>query len=177
MNERDYYLKKARRTNAEADWQLYRHSRNSVTYTIGQPKDFWKNIKRFYPTKQKSHDLPPMMKVNGKRTLDKTSIANSTIGLSLQNQTISLRNRVWKTFDNRRIGKLNNVTSTFHFKPTNPRLIEKLLRSLKISKATGPDNIPALILKDTELAVPLCYLINISMDTGNLNEKNNEKKS
>jgi len=23
MNERDYYLKKARRTNAEADWQLY----------------------------------------------------------------------------------------------------------------------------------------------------------
>jgi len=49
------------------------------------------------------------VKVNGKRTLDKTSIANSTIGLSLQNQTISLRNRVWKAFDNRRIGKYRKV--------------------------------------------------------------------
>ena len=74
INDKDHYLKVARRANDKADWQLYRKSRNYVAYAIRKskanycknlltetshkPKDFWKNIKKFFPNKQKS-DLPP----------------------------------------------------------------------------------------------------------------------
>jgi hypothetical protein len=39
---------------------------------------------------------------------------------------------------------------------------------LKISKASGPDNLPASLLKDAseELAMPLCMLINLSFQSG-----------
>ena len=39
-----------------------------LTETSHKPKDFWKSIKKFFPTKQKS-DLPPMMITDGKKRL------------------------------------------------------------------------------------------------------------
>ena len=58
--------------------------------------------------------------------------------------------------------------ATLRFKPSTPSSIEKLLKSLKTSKATGPDNIPGRMLRDAsrELAIPLCFLVNVSMSTG-----------
>ena len=66
---KDHYLKVARRRNSKADQKLYRKSRNYVTYAIRKskanycknlltktshkPKDFGKNIKKFFPNKQK----------------------------------------------------------------------------------------------------------------------------
>ena len=63
INERDYYLKTARQTNAESDWLSYCRARNFVTHTIRQlkacycrnllhetshqPRDFWKTLKSF----------------------------------------------------------------------------------------------------------------------------------
>ena len=38
INDRDHYLKVARRTNNKANWQLYRKSRNYVTYAIRKSK-------------------------------------------------------------------------------------------------------------------------------------------
>ena len=67
INDRDHYLKVAWRTNNKADWQLYHKGRHYVTYgckskanyckillteTSYKPKDFWKNIKKFLPTKK-----------------------------------------------------------------------------------------------------------------------------
>ena len=91
INDRDHYLKVATRWNRKADWKLYRKSRNYVTYAIRKskanycknlltetshkPKDFGKNIKTFFPTKQK-WDLPPIMIIDGKKTFDKQTIAN-----------------------------------------------------------------------------------------------------
>ena len=65
INDRDHYLKVARRTNNNADRQLYRSSRNYFTYAIckskanyyknlltetsHKSKQFWKNIKKFFP--------------------------------------------------------------------------------------------------------------------------------
>ena len=117
-NEDDHYLKVARRRNSKADLKLYRKSRNYVTYAIRKskanycknlltetshkPKDFGKNIKKFFPTKQKS-DLPPIMIIDGKKNFDKQTIANSfcmfltAIVTELQNQVISLQSGIWKS--------------------------------------------------------------------------------
>ena len=107
INDKDYYLKVARLTNDKADWQLYRKSRNYVTYAIPkskdnycknrltetshEPKDFWKNIKIFFPTKQKS-DLPPMMLIDGKKTFDKQTLLIPFVCFSPQSEA-SFRTR------------------------------------------------------------------------------------
>ena len=52
------------------------YCKNLLTETSNKPKDFWKNIKKFFPTEQKS-DLSPMMITDGKKTFDKPTIANS----------------------------------------------------------------------------------------------------
>ena len=140
INDRDHYLKVSRRTNNKADWQLYRKSRNYVTYAIRKskpnycknlltetshkPKDFWKNIKKFFLTRQKS-DLPPMMIIDDKKTFDKQIIANffcmffTTMGSKLQDQVISLQSRIWKSYENKNMINYMKVNSTFIFQPTN----------------------------------------------------------
>ena len=45
INDRDHYLTFARRTNSKAEWQLYRKSRNYVTYAIRKSKaNYCKNL-------------------------------------------------------------------------------------------------------------------------------------
>ena len=68
MNNRDYHLRKARRTKAEVDWSTYKRLRNRVnclintakqsynknllTENANDPKRFWKAIKSIFPTKE-----------------------------------------------------------------------------------------------------------------------------
>ena len=107
INDTDYYLKVTRLTNDKADWQLYRKSRNYVTYAIlkskdnycknlltetsHKRKDFWKNIKMFFRTKQKS-DLPPMMLIDGTKTFDKQTLLIPFVCFSPQSEA-SFRTR------------------------------------------------------------------------------------
>ena len=44
INDRDHYLKVARRTNNKADWQLYRKSRHYVTYGCKSKANYCKNL-------------------------------------------------------------------------------------------------------------------------------------
>ena len=45
INDRNHYLKVARRTNNKADWQLYHKSHNYVTYAIHKSKaNYCKNL-------------------------------------------------------------------------------------------------------------------------------------
>ena len=115
-----------------------------------------------------------MMTNDGKKTFDKQTIANSffeffaTIGSKLQDQVISLQSRISKSYENKNMRNYMKVNSTFIFQPTNRSSVEKWLKSVKTSKAAGPDNIPAHMIKDAykELAYPLCHLINESIKTG-----------
>ena len=62
------------------------------------------------------------------------------------------------------------TTSKFKFRLVNKVRVEKQLRLLKRSKATGPDNLPPEMLKDcsSELSEPLCHLINLPMISGTI---------
>ena len=114
------------------------------------------------------------MIIDGKKTFDKQTVANSfcmfltAIVTELQNQVISLQSGIWKSYVNKNILNYIKVNSTFIFQSTNQLLVEKLLKTVKTSKAAGPGNIPSRMIKDTykELAYPLSHLINESIKTG-----------
>eukprot|EP00794_Sanderia_malayensis_P000790 gene790-80_t len=90
--ERDFYLRKAKRTGLELDWSTYRRVRNKVTLMIRKskanhsrtifreniksPKEFWKKIKQIYPKENSSANVK-MFKIYEELAIDKQKISNS----------------------------------------------------------------------------------------------------
>ena len=92
----------------------------------------------------------------------------TTIGSKVQDQVISLQSRIWRSYENKKLNKNEKLYEGFFiFQPTKRSLVEKLLKSVKTSKAAGSENIPAHMIKDAykELAYSLCHLINESIKT------------
>ena len=87
MNERDYYLRKARKSGKELGWSAYRRLSNTATrlirnskanYTrtvlkgnIDRPRDFWNQIKRCFPTKTGSKISCKVFKIDGEEISEK----------------------------------------------------------------------------------------------------------
>ena len=190
MNTRDYYLRRAKRTNAEIDWSTYKRYRNIVTNAIrhakannirktfreniSSPKEFWKQMKKCYPAKEKVKPCKSFI-VNGSASEDKTKIADAfcsyfvNVGTKLSSTITSLSNLTWKIPDTLvRLLSINKNHVTFKFSPVNVRDVAKILKSLKSSKASGIDNIPGRMIKDAadELAAPMSLLVNMSLREG-----------
>ena len=150
------------------------YCQNILVENEHKPSDFWRCIKKIFPTKTKCSEKPKMMKINEKRVSDKSLIANSfctffsTIGSSLQQLVLSLGNRIWKPCENRNLRKSSLLATQFKFKTVTPPEVEKLLMNLKTSKASGPDQIPPRMLRDAakELSILLCHLVNLSLQLG-----------
>ena len=107
VHERDYYLRKARKTGKEIDWSTYRRLRNDVTQSVRQSKanysrqifrenintsrKFWNQIKKCFPTKGTKEAGCKVFHIDGKRTSNVKEVANgfckffTNIGKSLQN--------------------------------------------------------------------------------------------
>ena len=188
MKERDFYLRKAKRTGNEHDWLTYRRLRNTTTNLIRKskanfhreafqnnvhsPKDFWKEIKKCYPlkdTKQKTNSFC----VNKEVITDKKKISNafciyfSNIGSSVHSYFYSLCNMTWKHFTYTSYNSLLNPNGhIFKFTQVQVCQVLHVLRSINASKATGLDNTPAKIIRDGAegLSIPLCCLINRSFE-------------
>ena len=92
MRERDYYLKRARKSNEENDWSTYKRLRNTVTNMIrnsksrynknilyeqvNDPKQFWRHIKACFPTKWKYENNVKVFQIDGISVSDKSKISN-----------------------------------------------------------------------------------------------------
>ena len=188
QDTREYHRREHERTDLEYHWNQYKRLRNSINNklrsakanyvrsvfreTMNQPKDFWKQIKKCYPTKD-TGSTQKSFKINGKLTSDTTSIANafctffSKVGSSLM--TSPIINYTWKTFNQSvYLRHVNRTNSVFRFSPVYTQDTLKILLATKASKATGPDQIPAKIIKDIahEIAAPLTFLVNRSLQTG-----------
>ena len=91
MNERDFVLRKARRSRFEGDWNMYRRLRNQVSNRIkiekhryqrneisdnmDNPKSFWKIMKNIFPG-NKEITTPQSIKTDdGKTVIDQPTIA------------------------------------------------------------------------------------------------------
>ena len=188
QDARDYHLKQHKRTNSEVHWNHYKRLRNTINNKIrsakanhvravfresrNQPKDFWNEIKKCYPTKDTT-GIQKSFKIDGKLVSDKTSIATAfctffaKVGSSLMKSPII--NFTWKTFNQRiYLRNVNKANTVFTFRPVYTRDTLKILLATKVSKATGSDQIPARIIKDIahEIAAPLTFLVNRSLQSG-----------
>ena len=92
MHERDYQLRNAKRTKKPEDWINYRRLRNRTTCAIRKakanyersifmendmkPKDFWKQIKKCYPVKDKP-TVSKSFTIENELVSDKQTIANA----------------------------------------------------------------------------------------------------
>ena len=189
-SERDFFLRKARKTRKENDWSTYCRLRNSVTrsirhskatYTrsilqvnIDRPKQFWDKIKRCFPKNSINKENNKVFEVNGKQTSDLKAISNgfctffANIGKALQKAIPSLRDNIWKHHDYATMKQtLNPESCRFHFKPTNRNGVWAILRKTKSRKAPGHDDIPTCMIIDgaDEISAPLSEMINHCLET------------
>ena len=190
LKDRDYHLRKARKSNNDVDWAVYRKLRNTVTRkikwnkanynretlreNITKPKQFWQKIKKCIgKSKVKSEEHPAII-VNGKLSVDKKEISNgfcnffTNIGKSLQKSLQYFGDSKWKKHDHSRIERNHNPNKhRFMFKDVSTENIMKKIASLKVSKASGYDNIPVKFIKDgvIEIAPVIACLINKCLQT------------
>ena len=190
INTRDYHLRKARRTNSEIDWSAYKRHRNDVTYcirsskanyyrnllreNISNPKDFWKQIKKSYPVKEKGKS-GNSFNINDEIITDKKSISNAfckffaNVGSSLVRKVNFLTNPTWKYYNNHNLSsKVNLKNKIFKFNFVQVKDVLQILKRIKPSKASGVDTIPGSMIKDgaEELAAPISFLANQSFQSG-----------
>jgi len=181
MNERDKMLRKAKKSNKEIDRSTYKKLRNRCNNQLRQskskyhqnqlnenelsPKRFWDTLKKIFPTKQ-STSVP---KTNNRKQLTETfSNWFASVVKKLKEKAMPLRDFVWgysKSFQLR-------TTKSFRFEYVSVVHVRKHLKKLKRTKATGLDNLPPAILKDTAdiICKPLCHIINSSLRNGSFPE-------
>lgn len=176
MIERDKALRKARKTNAAADWKAYRKIRNKCTTDLRtakgnysrdllsrnsrNPKRFWDTIKTIMPTKTRKVTNDATTTTNKFEKVNTLCSFFSNVAHQLKFKSIYLKDFIW----NKPKQSLLRTCKKFKFNYVSRIFVEKELKKLKRQKSTGSDNLPLALLKDcaSEIAEPLCYLINLS---------------
>lgn len=183
IQQRQYHLRKARKTKSIEDMNAYTSSRNNVTRLIrvtkanyfkrlvddncDNPKSFWKIIKSILPGEQ--NEVQPTIKVDGCVIHDKIKIANAFNKYIVEVVSNMLKNLNWlhKTTTD----YLTYITTSdilFEFTPINEEFTLAYLKKMKTGKAVGLDGIPARLLKDSAeiICKPLTKIVNSSLATG-----------
>ena len=184
MNIKDKLLRKVRKSNKQSDWNLYKtaknrcnnmvkkakktYNRNQLTEHRSNPRSFWKAIKSVFPgTKSKS--VKSSVKLSDENDTIKMTKANSfcnffsNAAFNLKQKSLPLVDFIWKRTDNIKV----RTNEKFRFKYVSKIFIERQLKQLKRHKATGIDDLPSNLLKDTaqEISKPIAYIINLSQST------------
>ena len=180
MRKRKRYFDKYKRTNNSADFERYKQIRNLVTSEVrksrqlqtdklandlkttptGQ-KNWWKTLKGFIKPSQNSSIPPLQLNVQVfSDDQDKADILNTffTAQTILDDSGASL-----PSVNPRGDFSLNSISLL-------PYEVESTFKSLKVGKASGPDQINNRILKELAhpLSFPLCDLFNYSLSCGKI---------
>ena len=186
IRQRDFCLRKARKSNTNEDWSNYRCMRNRVTSKIKKarsafnrklvernsedPKAFWRTVKKILPGESKSASLS--MKIDGDVCADKKKIADGfnkfftgAVQCLLQ-EFGQIKYSAVNQSEPRVSGNKSYPEFKFQFITQNFTLSE--LKNLKCNKSSGMDNIPPRLLKDAAavIAKPLTKIINTSLAMG-----------
>ncbi|MCG7867874.1 MAG: hypothetical protein JAY74_16140, partial [Candidatus Thiodiazotropha taylori] len=168
--------RKARRTNTKRDKDRYKQLQRDVQYQIRKAnKDYLENTvsdsckndsKKFWAyVKSKGQDftgVAPLKNKDGFLQSDTKARANI---LNEQFQSVFTREDLISIPD-----KGSSTTPDMPDIKVDWKGIHKLLKNLKAHKATGPDSVPAFILKAAadELAPALAILFQLSLDLGEI---------
>ena len=183
MNERDSFLRKARKTESEVDWSTYwrlrnqvsnrikierrRYQRNEIQDNLANPKSFWRAMKNIFPNKErKSSTVQSIITDEGETITSKSTIVEK-FNIFFTN-TVS---KVPESVQSTTILGLSDekfTNESFVLQPVSQNFIFKQLKDLKVKKATGLDGISARFLKDgaSVIAPTVTFLVNLSLSTG-----------
>ena len=191
IRQRDYFLKKARKSSHDEDWLAYKSMRNRVTNSVKRAKQtynkklidnhkddtkaFWRTTKKIIPG-NKSSGGSKNINIDGvlcSEASDGKKIANG-----FDNFFASAAVRLKRAFGSVSFKKrsvdqnVNGSIPNFKFELVNESLIVKtLLQGLRASKASsGLDNVSPRMLKDAAVVVakPLTRIVNESLSQGTL---------
>eukprot|EP00795_Rhopilema_esculentum_P009289 gene9289-16986_t len=185
MNERDKLLRKSRRTKNQTDISAYKCMRNKVNTAVRKaksmyhkdllkensrdPNKFWKTLESIYPTKSSDKQSPQSFEINGDKVKDPSKIANAfcsffaNIVTTLKEKAFPLCNFTWRNQPN----LPTKTVRKFMFRKVSKQKVERELKSIKRNKATGLDDLPPGLIKDSaeSISAPLTHLINMSLMT------------
>lgn len=185
MRSRDFHKKRAKKYNSQIHWDKFKSKRNKVNSEIKKAKIV------YYQTKFSELSLAKDMKKTWSlvNTLlgkggKSSNIAEININGNIYNQcehiaehlndyfinigpTLAAESACSSDYDEL-LHNLTDVNSQFKFHTITESNILKHLKNLKVSKATGVDQIPAKILKLScnIIAPSLTYIFNQSITTG-----------
>ena len=112
---------------------------------------------------------PLFVEAESKKVSDPVKISNTfcsfftNFASTLKRNSLLLKDFIWCN-----LPKINETVSPHFAFQYVPRIsIEKELKHLKRNKATGPDDLPANLLRCSavEISSPLCFLIDLSLKT------------
>ncbi|MCG7877682.1 MAG: reverse transcriptase domain-containing protein [Candidatus Thiodiazotropha endolucinida] len=175
MRKRNRLFRKYKHDHRIDTYSRFKQTRNEVIKLIRKSKqnyitslanklktgnlsvqDYWKTLKTFIKPTQTS-SIPPLLKDNVfiSEDSEKANLLNSYF---VEQTLIDDQSATLPCSINRDIPTLNTVQIT-------PKQVEDTLKSLKLGKASGPDNVNNRILKELAepLSNPLCDLFNYSL--------------
>jgi hypothetical protein len=158
--DRDYFHRKARRSNGKYHWNMYRKLRNYanreekhlkskyfcnlIEESKSDSQKMWSTIKKVLPTNVTQQEVSSVMYNNKTYTNDKdiASVFNKHFS--------SIGHKLSKVFGHvKKVVLLYPCTDTrFELKPIPVDFVYDQLRGLKANKAIGLDKISARLLKD-----------------------------
>uniref|UniRef100_A0A8C5LQ70 Reverse transcriptase domain-containing protein n=1 Tax=Leptobrachium leishanense TaxID=445787 RepID=A0A8C5LQ70_9ANUR len=173
MNDHCEYRKCRNECTKETKMAKAQYFNENLNNNISNPRNFWKIISNIQAPP--SHSQPAALKVNNQTVQHPLDVANAfnnyfvgcatTLIAKLGNETQSERPHEGQ--DPPTVQKPRNP-DLFSFRPVPVGAITKLLRNQKMKYQSGPDQIPAMLLKISAPAIakPVATLINESLATG-----------
>ena len=187
IRNRDNLKQKAKHSKNKEIWDNYKKARNKVTAHIrlakrkfistnikssfNDVKKMWKTLRYLAPEK-KAETETTSIKINGNyiRSQEMANTFNeyfSTIGKSLHSTCTS------ESSNHSSVNKSKTQLehrNHFILRDASANEIETIIKNLSVNKATGPDNLPAKLLKHVAatIALPLTHILNQSFRTGSV---------
>ena len=184
MNSRDLLHRKFRKSRCQTDYDTYRIQRNKVNVIVrkaknkhyksmlnessNDPRRFWRTLKQIFPVKETVTNAKSFF-INGVLESKPARIASifckffTNMAVKVKATSIRLKDFVWST----PVQIHSKTYSTFRFKEVLVSDVFKHLKKLSRNKATGYDDLPPGLLKDSAqyISRPLTHVINSSLTT------------
>ena len=180
IRNRDRLKHKAKKSKIQGDWDNYRKARNNVTTHIRRAKrnfisskiessvqdvkTVWKTLRYLAPEK-KSDAEATSIKLNdnyirGQELSNEFNDYFSSIGKVLHDNFPTVKKESHQ--------KVDSNLNPFVFRDVSANEIENIIKALPVNKATGPDNLPAKLLRPIAsiIALPVAHILNQSLRTG-----------
>ena len=126
------------------------YNRTILEENAHDPKQFWKMVKKLYPTGDRPLSHSAAFDISGELTTDRNTIANSFCR-HFTKCAEKLRSNLLPIFNWRNEGDINQASTHFQFYRITKQGVLRHLLNLKSTKAPGHDNLPPKMLKDAAL--------------------------